>query len=272
MAIPWGPIISAAGSVIGGLVGGSSETVNPGKALKQTVNAARKVGIHPLAALGTTSAYQQVNQNPLGAGIAEGARAIGDAVQSSSLEKSAMKVNDAQAELLKTQAASINQEMRAKMIGGTTGARNISNPNRPVGLGAEVDSVRNPVIRQSVGKETPSSPDQSIPDMFVPVRRPDGSVIRIPNMEHATDAETDLWSAFADGKLIPYVRELAQRNGWSVKATYEHLDKVAAQNTELTRTMGDNAKRELRAYIQSKISELRKAVTGKSSHRTGGGF
>lgn len=209
MPFPWGAVIGAAGSVLGSVLGSGSKTIGPGKALKKTVRAARESNIHPLAALGASSAYT-VPGSGVGQGIGDAARELGSAIDNmrDPAKKSAVAVNVAQADLLKAQTNAINQEIAANARGGTTGARNVSDPSSPPDISYAVNSA------PGVGRfpQPDTDPSAKVPNLFRKVRTATGDRI-VPNMEVAADPETDLWSHVVKGDVAKYVDKLAERNG-----------------------------------------------------------
>ena len=146
----FGNILGAIGSVVGGIFGNKSQQAQIDWQNKYAKNRlqwlakdAKAAGLHPLAALGAGApTYTPVGGNPLGAGIAEGMAQLGAASEAQvgkEVSRSYIEVNKAQADLIRAQTNTILAEAEANVRGGTTGARNVSDPTKSPMLGAEVN-------------------------------------------------------------------------------------------------------------------------------------
>jgi hypothetical protein len=103
-----GELLSAGMQALGGIAGRKNERKlarnSSGWALRDTVETAKEVGIHPLAALGTVSPY--TSSNPMAVGLAnagstlaQGAAAKSRAKENAAIMASQVAVNNTQAEL-----------------------------------------------------------------------------------------------------------------------------------------------------------------------------
>ena len=203
-----GSLVGAAGSVIGSFLS-KPKTISPGKALKSTVKSARRLGIHPLAALGSNAGYQVVT-NPVGAGIAAGAQQVGEAISEKQrkgeidpVTESQVEVNKAQADLLKAQTLTVVKEVAANTVGGTTGARNVSNPQQP----------------PSTPGPTYNAPGKAPGDDFIPFGTKGA---RIPHPDKPAEFEGWITGEALDGNAEPALRKVARDNNinfewfWSI--------------------------------------------------------
>lgn len=218
-------IISGIGSIVGGFFGKSAQDkqMDMQKEYAQnrvqwTAQDARKAGIHPLAALGGAGApsYQPIGGNPIGQGIAAGAAAIGKGVDP--VSKSVIDVNSAQADLLRAQANAVTGEMRETVRGGTTGARNVSDPTRSPGLAVHLNAADDRIAGafEDVGK-------YNAPASFDVVTGADGRQ-HIQEKE-PVGFEEAVYAALRDGRGWQFLTDMIDRNlaGWKRTAIKRYL-------------------------------------------------
>lgn len=222
MPFPWGAAIGAAGSVIGSILD-SNAAADQAKLQKQfakrairwRVADARAAGIHPLAALGHVGPSYSPVQSTVGAGIAEGARQLGEGLSSDPATASAIEVNKAQAELLKAQTNKIALEMRASAQGATTGATDTA---PPAAMANPMQMLRDSVQRGA--SRNPANP--KVPDMFAEVQA--GPYRRsVPNQDYQTDPETWAMGEILRGNARPAIEQLARDNGMSWPAALKWI-------------------------------------------------
>lgn len=214
MGFPWAAAIEAGGQVLGGLLG-RSETISPYKSMKSAVKFADEFGIHRLTALGANPGYQAVPGSGMGTAVAQGASALADGIKDKTdpLKKSAVVVNEAQADLLRAQTHAISREIEENMRRGTTGARNVSNPNAPPGIESTVmssDQVRTELSKTS-RDFAPNFPGVD-GQLHKWINSTTGPVEQV-DMKNAPDPETDLWGSFKRGTLYRDVVRDLERNG-----------------------------------------------------------
>lgn len=208
MAFPFASLISAGGALLGGLFGGSPKPpkiISSGDQLKSTVEAAKEIGIHPLAALGAGTQYtaipQPQPQNRVGRGIAAAARQIGripGQQLAKEMQASNLEVNTAQAALLRQQATSLNAETVANLRNGTTGARNISDPDKPA-------------------------------DLMHQVTGPDGKVFTVADQQVAPEPEQDLYAHGLLGTFWKQIKTLVEDNNYPIWKADRDIKNVMAK-------------------------------------------
>lgn len=131
---PWGSLITAGGSLLGGLFSDSSDAANAQKINQQNLQASRefaqnriqwtaedakKAGIHPLAALGAQTfsppTFQVPGQSRTGDAIGKGAEALGEAFTKLQLEglKASNEKTKAEAALAAAQSRTVLAKARA---------------------------------------------------------------------------------------------------------------------------------------------------------------
>lgn len=254
MGIPWGSIVTAAGSVLGSVLGGDEKTITPYQSMKSAVKFADKYGIHRLTALGANPGYQTVAGSGLGSSVAQGAAALGEGIErererkrsdNDPLVASQVKVNEAQAELLRFQANRVVQEIQAESRNGTTGALG----TRP-GAAANIGALVGPAA-------------VNVKDEF-------GRVHDVTNPDVPMEPEQDLWRWLRQGNLKAKIQELAANNGWSVAAAVQWLDRNAEKADKAQRSWWERQLREIREDYTRWVHE--NTPKRSTSSKTKGGF
>lgn len=207
----WGSIIGAAGSIIGGLLGQNTDNTLERIQLKRAVTLraedARNAGIHPLAALGAGWPNYQSQQpsNSLGNGISNAASMLGQAIDKHLVRRAAeaeVESQEASAEVLRAQAVERLASARRLTTGTTTGAESYGTPE-----------ANDTVVGWNIGDPTETSRKiANVGEAFVSTTAPDGSSAIVPNMETASDPETDLWTAAVHGQFRNRVAEIYNKN------------------------------------------------------------
>lgn len=215
--MPIGAAIGAIGSIAGGILGNRSQKrmieaqmkaqkEYAQNAIQWRATDAKKAGIHPLAAIGGAGAASytpmSAGGNPLGAGIAEGASQIGNAISGRMDRKvaaSALDVNTAQADLLRAQTAQVLAGVRAATQGSTTGATNVSAPyDGPYKGALEPVSLGEPA-KPSILNESPSAYYR-------------GDAVPRSNPDSPEQPEETMWTWFRRGDFFKNLGELISRN------------------------------------------------------------
>lgn len=111
--------ISAAGSIGSSLLSKGGKSYSPNETLRRTVKQARRMGIHPLAALGTVSPYSTGQQMGIGPAFADAANALAGGLSEYQRRKdrkadeaAANRLLDSQVARNSAEAALFNMESR----------------------------------------------------------------------------------------------------------------------------------------------------------------
>lgn len=206
-------IFGAIGSIVGGLLGNSQANKEmqfqkdlARKGVQWRAADARKAGIHPLAALGTSMpSYSPVGDGGLGQAMSNAGAAL-DAAKGGALQKrmveSEIRVNDAQVEALKAQAVSGIAEAQAVVKGGA----------QRVSYGVDIPNIE--FVNEGVNSGSAGQASRTLLDMRnVPTGQIEDSGLVTAN-EKSGEYERDLWWHTKNGSLPEFVYELGERNKW----------------------------------------------------------
>lgn len=264
-----GPLISAAGSLLGGLFGGESQKVNDNQLAQSwtkmfhqvaiTAQDAKDAGLHPLSVLGSgapnySPANTQLTNSGLGAGIA----GAGDALaaifnkmktpEEQARERAETDLLTAQADQIRMQSGRLQTDIVAASRGGPTGKGLAPGQTTPPSVYSEI-----------YGEPVPGS---------VNVKMPGGQIQTQPNMDVSADAETSLWQQVENGTILPYLHYLGNINTpkW-----------VLDMGTSLEAKIRGKSATEIRRNYDKEIKALAAAI-GRyyqpryPGYRTGGSF
>lgn len=178
MAFPFGALISAGGSLLGGLLGSNSDKKLAAQnreyqenQLQYMVRDAKKAGISPLAALGQADYARplQSQGNPLGQGIANAGAALGKGISSIQTAQQ-IERGDLENDLLRAQIK------QANAIASHRAATNASNQNS----------------RRGISDNNPATVDR------VTLTDADGNVLGSEINPKRVDPEVDIWNTMRD--------------------------------------------------------------------------
>lgn len=210
-----GALISTAGNLLGGLLGGgqAEKDYNLNKAafkhgIEVRAEDARKAGIHPLAALGAGwPNYTPVGQgkgDSIGQGVSGAANTLAQLFQALG-EKDKTEAETArtlaETDLLRAQVNTVNRTVEGAARGVTTGGAVLSDPSETRNGMTPINYGDPEAINAAPGG-----------DLFVTTRGTRGQPIVQPNMDVASDFETTAMSHAENGTLGPWSRELIKKN------------------------------------------------------------
>lgn len=134
-AFPWGALIGAGSSLLGGIFGNKSQQAALDyqkaynkKKIQWLVQDAQKAGIHPLAALGSPVAgsfASPVGSSPLGDSIADAGAALGAGISRAEERQDRREYNDLSKELIRARIRATNAEA-TDMLSKATSRTNIA--------------------------------------------------------------------------------------------------------------------------------------------------
>lgn len=202
---PVAALVQAGGSILSSALQGKPKVRSPGQNIRSAVETARKMGIHPLAALGSGASYQTVGGgSTTGSAIGSGIERLGAALANQKTEeeinatKADTEARLAQADLFRAQSRSII----ANAASGVRGGAVRSSPAKDItGFGATIR--RDPSLFSSA---------QDVSDEFGDVAE---NLIGIPSMIEATGRKfLDWYGDTQVGKL-----DKAFEQYWRKRAT-----------------------------------------------------
>lgn len=178
--------ISAAGGLAGSLLSKKPKVYSPGDALRSTVNAARKLGIHPLAALGSSSGYSSPVQIGGGSMVGQMADNIGQGIREFTEAKERQREAKTAESLARKQEALIDAEIAESRSRTLTNMANykktLEGPRvGTLGVTGGLEKVTQPSTLYP-GRPKENEPEKNVP-ATIEVVGPNGHVYYMPNEE-----------------------------------------------------------------------------------------